>query len=57
MAKNEQTATPTTTSRPAAAKAGKPSALLDSRVVYGGDNLEPLAASASVPPTIDSRPL
>ena len=28
---------------PAAPKAGKPSALLDTRVVYCGDNLEPLA--------------
>jgi hypothetical protein len=56
MAKNAQTAIPTTTSPPVAAKARKPSALRDSRVVYGSDNLEPLSASASVPPTIDSRP-
>lgn len=41
MAKKGTTAGPTATSP--AAKAGKPSALLDTRVVYCGDNLEQLA--------------
>jgi hypothetical protein len=43
MAKKGQPAIPTPTRPPAPAKAGKPSSLLDTRVVYCGDNLEQLA--------------
>ena len=43
MAKKGKSAPPPAAAVPAVAKAGKPSALLDTRVVYCGDNLEQLA--------------
>ncbi len=43
MAKRERTAKETTTSAPAPPAPGKPSSLLDTRIIYCGDNLEQLA--------------
>ena len=43
MAEKGTPGKPTAATAPAAAKPGKPSALLDTRVVYCGDNLEHLA--------------
>jgi hypothetical protein len=43
MAKRERTAKESTTSAPAPPSPGKPSALLDTRIIYCGDNLEQLA--------------